>query len=204
MTTGDRHFPCPVTTMITRRIRPGREKDYEAWIHSIGAAALEYPGHQGVTVLGPHGMAPVSYTVIFTFDTSANLQGWMTSTDRQEWLDEGEALTLDDEDVQTLTGLERWFTLPNRTVNRPPPRYKMALLTGLGVYPMLVLLGYALNPLIGSWPLPLRMLVSLSIGIPLMTWHIMPTLSRAFFNWLYPEPAREPLGDTKAHTNMPG
>jgi len=190
MLQGDHHFPCPVTTMITRRVRPGREKDYEHWISEIGKVAMDYAGHQGVTVLGPHGGPPVSYTVIFTFDTAANLQRWMTSEDRRAQLGLGESLTLDDEDVQTLTGLERWFTLPNRIVTQPPPRYKMALLTALGVYPLLLLLSYILNPLIGGWPLALRLLVSLSIGIPLMTWHIMPLLSRVFFDWLYPEPRR--------------
>jgi len=155
--------------------------------------AMAFPGHQGVTVLGPHGDPPFAYTAIFTYDTAANLQRWMSSEERHSWLVSAERLTLDDGDTQTLTGLERWFTLPNRAVNQPPPRYKMAILTAVGVYPMLVLLSYLLHPLVGGWPLPVRLLASLAIGIPLMTWHIMPLLSRVFFSWLYPEPQRGPV-----------
>jgi antibiotic biosynthesis monooxygenase (ABM) superfamily enzyme len=179
--------------MITRRVRHGREQEYERWVHGVGEAAMAFPGHQGVTVLGPHGEAPRAYTTIFTFDTAEHLQRWMSSPERREWLARAGALTADDADVQTLTGLERWFTLPNRVVNQPPPRYKMALLTALGVYPLLLLLSSVLAPLIGDWPLAARLLVSLAIGIPLMTWHIMPLLSRLFFAWLYPEPRRGPV-----------
>jgi antibiotic biosynthesis monooxygenase (ABM) superfamily enzyme len=200
MTRGEHHFPSPVTTMITRRVRPGKEADYEQWLHDVAEVAMGFAGHQGVTVLRPERRDEASYTAIFTFDTAANLQRWMTSEERGSWLDRAESMTLDDGDVQTLTGLERWFSVPNRAVNRPPPRYKMAILTAVGVYPMLLLLSYVLQPLVGGWPLPLRLLASLSIGIPLMTWHIMPLLSRLFFPWLYPEPQRGPVieGDGEA------
>ena len=102
-------------------------------------------------------------------------------------------LTIDDEDVESLTGLEPWFTLPNRVVNQPPARWKMALLTALGVYPLLLALSALLNPVVGDWPLALRLGASLVLGIPLMTWFIMPGLSRLFFGWLYPEPPRGEL-----------
>jgi len=39
----------------------------------------------------------------------------------------------------------------------------------------------------------LRLGASLILRIPLMTWFIMPDLSRLFFGWLYPEPWRGAL-----------
>jgi len=189
--TDNLHFPAQVTTMITRRVRPGKETEYKHWLEGIALAAHDYAGHQGVIFLGPHGPEPVQYTAIFTFDTSANLARWMQSDERRRWLRQAEGLVVDDGEIQTMTGLERWFMLPDRSVTQAPPRIKMALLTALGVYPLLLVLNYALHPLVGQWPTPLRLLASLMIGIPLMTWHIMPTLSRLFFTWLYPEPRRE-------------
>jgi antibiotic biosynthesis monooxygenase (ABM) superfamily enzyme len=69
----------------------------------------------------------------------------------------------------------------------------MALLTALGVYPLLLVLSVVLNPVVGGLPLALRLGASLVVGIPLMTWLIMPGLSRLFFDWLYPEPQRGAL-----------
>ncbi len=198
MSSDSLHFPCQVTTMVTRRITPGREDEYAEGLREIARVARGFEGHQGVTILGPHGGPPTEITAIFTFDSAANLERWMTSDERREWLERARALTGDDEDVESLTGLEPWFTLPNRVVNRPPARWKMALLTALGVYPMLLLLGALLRPLVGDWPLPLRLAASLIPGIPLMTWFIMPGLSRLFFGWLYPEPRRGALQQSRS------
>jgi len=179
--------------MVTRRVVPGREEEYAEGLREVARVARGFAGHQGVTVLGPHGDSPAEFTAIFTFDSAANLERWMTSDERLRWLDHAKELTVDDEDVESLSGLEPWFTLPNRVVNRPPPRWKMALLTGFGVYPLLLALSVLLNPLVGEWPLALRLGLSLFLGIPLMTWFIMPGLSRLFFGWLYPEPQRGEL-----------
>ncbi len=193
MTSGGLHFPCQVTTMVTRRITPGREDEYTDGLREVAQVARGFDGHQGVTILGPHGGPPTEFTAIFTFDSAANLERWMTSEERRQWLERVRELTVDDEDVESLTGLEPWFTLPNRVVNRPPARWKMSLLTFLGVYPMLLVLGAVLKPAVGDWPLALRLGASLVVGIPLMTWFIMPGLSRLFFSWLYPEPQRGSL-----------
>jgi len=179
--------------MVTRRVTPGREDEYAAGLRKVSRLARGFVGHQGVTILGPQGGSPAEFTAIFTFDSAANLERWMTSDERRQWLDHARELTIDDEDVESLTGLEPWFILPNRVVSQPPARWKMAMLTTLGVYPMLLVLGVVLHPLVGGWSIALRLAASLVIGIPLMTWIIMPGLSRLFFGWLYPEPRRGAL-----------
>ena len=205
MTAEGLHFPCQVTTMVTRRIVPGREAEYAEGLREVAQTARGFDGHQGVTVLGPHGGPPTEFTAIFTLlapavdlfvaETVASLAHAGAVLDgakaggKPVWL----SVTVDDEDVESLTGLEPWFTLPNRVVNRPPARWKMAVLTTLGVYPMLLVLGVVLNPVVGDWPMALRLGASLVLGIPLMTWFIMPGLSRIFFSWLYPEPERGAL-----------
>ncbi len=90
--------------------------------------------------------------------------------------------------MSSLTGIERWFTLPDRSVTQAPPKYKSAILVLLGLYPLVLILNPLLQPLIGSWPAALRMLISLGVSVPLMVWVVMPQLTRFFFGWLYPEP----------------
>jgi hypothetical protein len=41
--------------------------------------------------------------------------------------------------TQVLTGLESWFTLPTQPGLPPPPRYKMALVTWVTIFPLITL-----------------------------------------------------------------
>lgn len=67
-----------------------------------------------------------------------------------------------------------------------PPRYKLALLTWIGVYPMITVLLAVLGPTTATWPLPLRTLVLTALMVPTLTWLVIPTLTRFFRGWLAP------------------
>lgn len=181
-----RHFPCLVTTMFARRVRRGMEGAYEEWMRGITAEASAFAGYLGTTLLRPRGEEQPQYIVIINFQSGAELQQWMRSDERAQWLKRAEPLTLDDEEAQTIVGLERWFTLPSRPMTQPPPRYKMAVLTAVGLFPLLVLLQLVLTPLVQPLPHWLRLLVSVVVAVPLMTYAVMPVVTRLFFRWLYP------------------
>lgn len=181
-----RHFPCLVTTMFARRVRAGMEEAYEQWMRGITAEACNFPGYLGTTVLRPRGEEQPQYIVIINFGSGGELESWMHSEARAAWLKRAEPLTVDDEEAQTITGLERWFTLPSRAVSQPPPRYKMAVLTVVGLFPLLVLLQLVLTPVVEPLPHWLRLLVSVLVAVPLMTYAVMPVVTWAFFRWLYP------------------
>jgi antibiotic biosynthesis monooxygenase (ABM) superfamily enzyme len=68
----------------------------------------------------------------------------------------------------------------------PPPRYKLALLTWIGVYPVITLLLAVLGPATATWPLPLRTLLLTAVMVPTLTWLVIPTLTRLFRGWLAP------------------
>ncbi len=184
--TKPKQFPCPVTTMFARRVRPGFESQYEEWLAGITRTADGFPGNQGSTILRP-GAGRTEYVAIIQFDSAQNLERWLVSGERADWLTKLESITLDSEEVSSLTGMERWFTLPDRSVTQAPPKYKSAILVLLGLYPLVLLLNPLLRLLIGSWPAALLMLVSLVVSVPLMVWVVMPLLTRLFFRWLYPE-----------------
>ena len=53
----------------------------------------------------------------------------------------------------------------------------MALLTWIGVYPVLTGVALALAPVIGEWALPLRTLVMSVIMVPAMVYAVMPGMA---------------------------
>jgi uncharacterized protein len=175
-----------VTAVISHVVRPGREQGYEAWFHGIAAEARKFSGHLGVTTLCPRDHNHPEYVVILKFDCYDNLKTWLESGVRRDWIERLQPLIEKPENIQTLTGLETWFSLPNQLLKAPPPRYKMALITWLGVFVTLAILTRLLAPLLTRLPLLLSQLLSSGLVVALLTYLIMPRLTRLFRTWLYP------------------
>lgn len=173
----------PVTISISRTVIPGREADYEAWVQGITAQALEFPGHMGVNVIRP--TPPSSeYVTIFRFDSYQHSRDWEESDIRADWLSRLEGVTEGEEAVEKGTGLEFWFNLPELPAAHPSP-HKMALVLLVVVYVMLTVINFLLTPLTGDWPGPVRLLLTVLCQVLLMTYLVMPRVTRMLKNWLY-------------------
>jgi uncharacterized protein len=178
----------PVTTTVTRRIKPGHEAAYEAFLAGISGAARAFPGYLGVEVFRPtpggHGG---EYRIVYRFDSLAHLETWVDSPEHAAWLERAEPHVAGPMRTQVLTGLESWFTLPTQPGTPPPPPYKMALVTWMTIFPLITLVVVASAPLLGSLPLVARLAVTTGITVPLMTWVVMPRVTRLLGRWLYPD-----------------
>ncbi|MEG4577450.1 antibiotic biosynthesis monooxygenase [Microcoleus sp. N3A4] len=177
-----------VTAIISHTVRPGRDGGYEEWLHGITTAAHKFQGHLGVSVIRPCDRAHPEYVAILKFDRYNNLKTWLESDTRQEWIERLQPLIEKPEAIQTLTGLETWFTLTGKPMKSPPPRYKMMLVTWLGVFLTLPMLNRLLAPLLSGLPVLLAQLISTGLGVALLTYAIMPRLTQLFRKWLYPVP----------------
>jgi antibiotic biosynthesis monooxygenase (ABM) superfamily enzyme len=173
--------------VASRRVKRGREREFEEWVSGILAAANEFPGYLGSEVLRP-GDAPGDdeYRIVFRFDRESNLRAWENSEERRRWLSKAEPL-IHEERVHVLTGLETWFTLPWKAGEPSPPRYKMAIVTWLAVFPLITVILVLFGPLLGLLPMLLRTLVLTAVMVSLMTYVVMPRLTRLFSFWLYPD-----------------
>lgn len=175
----------PVTVLFKRRVRPGREAEFEAWVSGITQAALQFPGHQGAAIIRPAGRGTREYVIIFRFNDYARAQDWENSDVRAEWVARVQPLTEGEAEIQRVSGLEFWFTPPEGTT-RVPPRWKMALVTFIVLWPLNILVNVALGPVIAAWPIALRALVVVGVLVPLVTYLVMPWATRLFAVWLYP------------------
>jgi antibiotic biosynthesis monooxygenase (ABM) superfamily enzyme len=183
----DPGYNPPVTAVASRRVKRGRKREFEEWASGILAAANDFPGYLGSGVLRP-GDAPGDdeYRIVSRFDRESDLRAWENSDERHRWLRKAEPL-IHDEKVQVLTGLETWFTLPWKAGEPLPPRYKMAYVTWLAVFPLITVIFALFGPLLSQLPMLLRTLVLTVVMVSLMTYVIMPRLTRLFSFWLYPD-----------------
>jgi antibiotic biosynthesis monooxygenase (ABM) superfamily enzyme len=176
----------PVTVVVTRRVKPGSEAEFERWLEGIGNEAARFPGLIGRRITRPSDHEHPEYVVVFKFDSYEHLRAWTESPVRKTWLDAVRPLCLDELKETVLTGLETWFTLPASPNLPPPPRHKMAIVTLLVVYPLSLGLSALLGPPLAPLPQALRGLVVSIVMIGLMTWVVMPRATRLFKKWLYP------------------
>jgi antibiotic biosynthesis monooxygenase (ABM) superfamily enzyme len=176
----------PVITTVTRRVKPGHEAAYERFLAGISGAARAFPGYLGVEVFHPAGGQGGEYRTVYRFDSPAHLRAWLDSPERAAWLARAEPHVAGPMRTQVLTGLEGWFTLPSQPGAPPPPPYKMAVVTWMTIFPLITLVVVASAPLLGSLPLVARLAVTTGVTVPLMTWVVMPRVTRLLHRWLYP------------------
>jgi antibiotic biosynthesis monooxygenase (ABM) superfamily enzyme len=176
----------PVTTTVTRRVKPGHEAVYEQFLAGIISAASEFPGHLGVEVFRPQSATAGEYRTVYRFDSAEHLRAWLDSDEHAAWLERAEPHVIGPVRTSFVTGLETWFTLPGQPGMVPPPPYRMALVTWIAIFPLITAIVAATGPLLEGLPWVLRLAITTALAIPLMTWVVMPRVTRLLRRWLYP------------------
>jgi antibiotic biosynthesis monooxygenase (ABM) superfamily enzyme len=177
--------PGPVTISIARRIKPGREQDYEEWLKGITSHALNFPGHMGVNVLRPTAKSR-EYVSIFRYDSYEHMKAWEDSPVRQEWLAKLDDIVEGQARVHKGTGLEFWFSLPELPDAKPSP-HKMAIVLLIVVFALVLLLRAVLGPITSDWPYPAQVFAGVFCQVMLMTYVVMPPVTRLLKPWLFVE-----------------
>lgn len=176
----------PVTITVRRKVRPGREAAYEAWLKRLTeGAATDFPGYLGAEFHrpGPDG----TYRSVFRFDSLTNLEAFERSDFRAAMLAEGADLFAADAAWERMTGLEFWFDPPPGTKVPQPSPHRMALVLIAVVFTLVLALNLTLGPLMTGWPLALRVLATVCIQVGLMTYVIMPRLTPLIARFIYPK-----------------
>lgn len=179
--------PNPVTIVVRRKVKPGREKDYEAWLERLTHGTAEsFAGYLGAEFHRPAASAG-NYRSVFRFDSLAHLEAFERSDFRQAMLAEASDLFAADAAWERMTGQEFWFDPPPGTRVPQPSPHRMALVLIAVVFCLVLILNLALGPFMTGWPLALRVLVTVSIQVALMTYVIMPRLTPLIARFIYPE-----------------
>lgn len=167
---------------ITRRIKPGCEQEFQTALKEFFARSLSESGVHGASVLvPPPGSSSTEYGIIRSFASAAERDAFYISPLYQEWKNRVAPLSEGKPEARELHGLEAFFRQGELS---PPPRWKMAIATYLGVVPVIMTLALTLGPLIRSWNFVLNNLLFNACVVALLTWVVMPLITRALNRWL--------------------
>jgi antibiotic biosynthesis monooxygenase (ABM) superfamily enzyme len=178
----------PVTMIVRRSIKPGREADYEQWVKDTTQDLKTFPGYMDITMIKPQTTQNNSkeYTLIIRFDTYEHVENWENSDVRNTWIEKAKEFT-ENLSNQKVTGLEYWFPLPEIPKAAVPPRYKMATVTIVAIYPTSLLVNYLFGFLPLHLPMLFKSLVITIILVTTMTYFVMPFATSLFRGWLLPQ-----------------
>lgn len=173
--------------MTLRTVKQGYQGSFEAALHDFIAASFHSEGQLGVHVIRPApGTGSREYGIVRRFSSAEARDSFYASRLFHDW-EEAVAPMVEGGPVrQELSGLEAWFSLPGHAAARQPARWKMALVTLAGVYPVSILVPWLLHPVINALhPLLQTFLIAVGIVVTL-TWVVMPVLVKILRPWLYP------------------
>ena len=174
-----------VTVVVTRKVKRGRESAYEDWLGRLLEDSKSMKGYLGATIQKP---APGSteYTSIFRFDTVDNLRKFEESELHAKYLREVVDYVEADAIWKKFTGLDFWFSPPKGAVIPQPSRFRISLVTIAIVFGLVLSIGQMIAMIATEVPVYIRLFVTISIVIPLMTYVIMPRVTRLLAKWIYP------------------
>ena len=177
----------PIHIAITRRVLPGRETEFQDALREFFQNSFAHDGVLGATMLvPPPGSNSREFGILRTFASEKERDDFYASSIFKAWEERCRPLTESDSWThRPLHGLEAWFRGDEAT---RPPRWKMAVVTLLGVYPTSLVLGLLLTPLLRSLPVPVSGLILATAMVLCLTWLVMPFLTKALHSWLHVKP----------------
>jgi antibiotic biosynthesis monooxygenase (ABM) superfamily enzyme len=174
----------PIHVAITRRALPGREAEFQQALREFLGTSFGHTSVHGAGMLTPPpGSDSREYGILRTFASEADRDAFYQTPLFKEWDERARTMTEGEAEYRQLHGLEAFFRSPHN----PPPRWKMAVATAVGVYPTSLFLGETLGRLTHSWPLLLRSAVFAAVMVAMLTWIVMPLVSHLLNRWLHPQ-----------------
>lgn len=177
----------PITVSITRIVDPSQARQFAAWARSGEDLMSTYPGYLGSGWIRPDPASP-EWHMLFRFADEESLARWEDSDERRWWVASALGIVQHSPE-ERLTGIEGWFDRPSsvQVISQAPPappRWKQMVSIFLVFFPLSLTANWALAPVTGSWPLALRVLVTVVLVTPVMTYLAMPLVTRALRPWL--------------------
>ena len=184
----------PVTVSVTRHVDPAHADEIVAWIQAGFSLAQRFPGFLGSGWVRP-STGSDEWHMLYRFDSAASLADWEASSQRRWWLDSAQGLVGESRKEQR-TGIEGWFDPPQehdvedlRALPGAPPRWKQAVMIWTAFFPLSLVTGLLLREVAPGMAIVPRVLLTTVLMTPVMTYLVLPQLTRRLEWWLQGRPA---------------
>lgn len=185
---------------VTRRVRPGYEAEFEANLLDFARSSMRVEGMAGVHILRPAPDSPTrEYGILRSFESQSFADAFYESELFSNWQKAIADFVEGEPHRRQLSGLEAFFRSGKGVM---PPRWKMAIVTFLGVLPSVLLWSNIIPPLLAGthW-----LLTAAAVNVAVvctLTWGVMPLLTKWFHSWLHAGLSEPVLATTDKPTSI--
>ena len=181
---------APVTVSITRHIAPDHTAEMMAWVEAGASLAKGFEGFLGVGWVRP-SEASDEWHMLYRFSSPDALATWESSPQRAWWLAAAQG-RIGASRVERRTGIEGWFDAPSSVETLEtapsadkPPVWKQAVVIWLAFFPLSLLVTWLAGTFFPALPLVPRVLASTVVMTPIMTYVVLPRMTRVLGWWLH-------------------
>ncbi|UBF27712.1 hypothetical protein K9N68_07295 [Kovacikia minuta CCNUW1] len=183
-------------SFVVEHIVPrGRGLAFRLWHARLTWSARQYEGFVRADLCSPVKGKDLKWYSIIHFDTPEHLNLWLKSKQREELIQAGQKIFASYQFKSFSTGLEGWFSSKTQSeqFGLGPPAWKQNIAVVLGLYPIVMLqsLLFSHFGVMESWSPASSMLVNNLITSSILTWTVMPLVTKALRFWL--QPANQPI-----------
>lgn len=170
-----------VTAIMSQRVEPGDRMAFRRAHAEITLAMRDFPGFVACELVEPVPDVQDDTIVVFSFASRADLDRWLGSQERRDVLDLIEPLVEGERTLNVVGGFAGWFSTDSTT---EPPRWKQAIAVLIALFPTTLLLSLVQRAWFDEVPWVPALFVSNVAGIAVLTWLLMPFVTRLLGPWL--------------------
>lgn len=180
------------SAVIEHIVPKSKKLAFRRWYKTLVRSIQKFEGFVRIDLPSPleckNGV--LKWYSVMHFDSPDHLDHWLTSRDRTEIMKIGQEFFESYRFKSFTTGLEGWFSHQsgNETTSLGPSAWKQALIVVLGLYPIVFLQSklFEFLGIMESWSFANSMLINLFVTTIILTWFVMPVITRPLEFWLKP------------------
>jgi antibiotic biosynthesis monooxygenase (ABM) superfamily enzyme len=170
-----------VTAVSSVRVVPGGADSFRALHDDILVELATSPGFLRADLFEPVEGVQEDTVVVLAFDTRANLDGWLGSDERRRILDQMEQYTEGDRTVNVVGGFAGWF---DSTRGAQVRKWKSTVAVLVALIPTSLAFTAVRLTFFPDLHPALATVLGNVIGIVVLTWLLMPVVTRRLDGWL--------------------
>lgn len=173
------------TAVVRRPALKGSLTKIEAQLNALITTSDQFAGHLGGIILRHDTGQTSERVIVLRFRDKSAWRMWRDHPDTISRI-----TALDDETGARGTpnyaeGIAGWFDLTGSTAFQAPPKWKMAIVTWITIFPLLLLITTMLRPVTSGLGPILGLAVGTAVTVPFMVWIAMPFTTKLLRKWLF-------------------
>ncbi len=173
-----------LTVLINRTVPLADEENFQATLKDLLEDFNRFPGTSGSMVFRRGIGCAVEFSILHRFAKASDHEAWLGSPEFSRWRSEVAPPEPSTGHIHRYSGMDALFV--SAQAPDAPPRWKMALILMLAVYPMSLVLSHWFAPVLARMSLFLGSLLTSVFMVFVMTYVLVPILTNLFQRWLQP------------------